>query len=250
MTAAISDVTAIILAAGVGSRLRPLTDDRPKCLVSLGAETILLRAVRMLSQAGIRRVIVSAGYLEERIREAMRDTAMEVTIVSNPDYATTQNVVSLARALDVLRPNERFVKLDGDVVFDASLIHALASRPASGIVAVDRSGTLGAEEMKVLVDDPSGPSPRVRRFGKALDPIASFGESIGIEWFNADAAPVVATAIRNAVMSGRTDVYYEDIYNDVLDRVALIAEPVSPDAWFEIDDLADLERARLLFGSR
>src|SRR5437763_1971444 len=167
MPASIPKVTAIILAAGVGARLRPLTDDRPKCLVSLGEETILSRAVRMLREAGIARLIVSTGYLEDRIRAALRDAPMQVTVVSNPDYATTQNVVSLARALEAVSPGERFVKLDGDVVFSADIIRALSSRTADGAVAVDRSGPLGAEEMKVQVDDTAVPGPRIVRFGKA-----------------------------------------------------------------------------------
>src|SRR4051812_2001226 len=105
---------AIILAAGVGSRLRPLTDDRPKCLVSLGAETIVSRAVRILQECGIERLIVATGYLESALRTALSRTALEIAYVHNPDYASTQNVVSLARALRVLRPGDGFLKLDGD----------------------------------------------------------------------------------------------------------------------------------------
>jgi choline kinase len=236
------DTAAIILAAGVGSRLRPLTDDRPKCLVSLGGETILHRAVRVLHEAGVARVIVSTGYLADTVREALSGAPLEVTFVHNPDYATTQNVVSLARALAALRPGEAFVKLDGDVVFARPVLDALFAAPGEAAVAVDRSGQLGAEEMKVLVE-----RGRVRRFGKGLDPRRAHGESIGIEWFEPAAAARVAAAIASAVGRGRTDVYYEDVYNDVLDAVAMSAVEVPGDAWTEVDDVDDLARARAMF---
>jgi choline kinase len=240
-----TNTVAILLAAGVGSRLRPLTDDRPKCLVSLGHETILHRAVRLLHGAGLRRLVVATGYRAEAVHRALAGAPLEVTFVDNPDYAHTQNVVSLARALEAVRPDEGFVKLDGDLVFTAPVLEALFAGTAAATVAVDRSGTLGAEEMKVLVHD-----GRVQRFGKGLDPHRAHGESIGIEWFTPSAAPRVRAALAAAVAQGRTDVYYEDVYNDVLDQLEMRAIDVPAGAWTEIDDAADLARAQALFAGR
>ena len=240
-----SGPVAIILAAGVGSRLRPLTDDRPKCLVPVGAETIVHRMVRLLGDAGVSRFIVSTGYLEHVLRDALHEVKLPVTFVANSDYATTQNVISLHRALGALAGGESFVKLDGDVLFESTVLERMLAPtddPSAARVAVDADGVLAAEEMKVRVED-----GRVRRFGKGLDPKTSFGESIGIEWFAPAAAALVRDAIARAIEAGRTDVDYEDVYNDVLDHVVMKTVRVASDEWMEVDDVEDLERARLRF---
>jgi choline kinase len=239
----VSGPVAIVLAAGVGSRLRPLTDDRPKCLVPVGRETIVHRMMRLLAAQGVSRFVVSTGYLEDVLREALMEAPRPVTFVSNPDYASTQNVISLHRALAQLAPDESFVKLDGDVLFDEAVIARMLAADGDARVAVERSTTLGDEEMKVMVEN-----GRVSRFGKRIDPTRAHGESIGIEWFAASAARRVKKAIDSAVRAGRTDLYYEDVYNDVLGDVVMRAVSVDASEWMEVDDAADLERARRRFG--
>ena len=235
---------AIVLAAGVGSRLRPHTDNLPKCLVPIGAASILERAVNTLESCGIQRLIVSTGYLDHTVREALASARIEVAFVHNPDFAETQNVVSFERALHAVRPGERVVKIDGDVLFERTIIDALWAANTSA-VAVDRSQTLGAEEMKVLTR-----AGKIARFGKTLDPATAHGESIGIECFLAVDVAAVTAAMSAAIHAGRTNVYYEDVYNDVVERVPMTAVDVSPRDWTEIDDADDLARAIVRFGGR
>lgn len=239
----------VILAAGVGSRLRPLTDDRPKCLASVGTETILHRMVRLLAAAKVDRLVISTGYLETVLRDALTNAPVPVTFVSNPDYASTQNVVSLARALEQLAHDEAFIKLDGDVLFRPAVLTRMLSDAgpdhhgsAEARIAVDSSGTLGTEEMKVHVRD-----GRVVAFGKELPAGTADGESIGIEWFAPPAAGRVRAAMVAAVGRGRTDVYYEDVYNDVVGSVRMETRRVEPGDWLEVDDVEDLARARRQF---
>lgn len=236
---------AVILAAGVGSRLRPLTDERPKCLVSVGEETILGRAMRLLREAGVARFVISTGYGHDAVRAALAHEP-GVTLVHNPDYASTQNVVSLARALRQVRAGESFVKLDGDLLFTRRVLDGLFARTAgAAAAAVDRSGALGDEEMKVLVED-----GQVRRFGKNIDPSAAHGESIGMECFGSEVAAFIAHAMERALAQGRTGLYYEDVYNEVLapqGPVRMACEEVSPSEWTEVDDAHDLARANEMF---
>ncbi len=237
-----TSTVGVILAAGVGSRLRPLTDDRPKCLVSVGDETIVHRMTRLLAASGLTRLVVSCGYLESVLRDALAGAPLPVTFVSNPDYATTQNVVSLARALGLVGDGEAFVKLDGDVLFDQAVVDRLLSGTGDARVAVDGSGGLGAEEMKVRVEN-----GRVVAFGKGLDPATADGESIGIEWFAPSAARRVREAMVAAVFAGRTGAYYEDVYNDVLGDLCMETRRVDPGEWMEVDDVDDLTLARKRF---
>src|SRR4051812_17094671 len=93
---------AVILVAGIGSRLRPITDDRPKALVDIGGETILGRAVRLLANYGVRRLVLATGYREDAVRAAMQALRPElrgieaVEYCRNPAFDRTQNSVSLA----------------------------------------------------------------------------------------------------------------------------------------------------------
>jgi choline kinase len=241
-----SDTVAIVLAAGVGSRLRPLTDSRPKCLVEVNGATVLARALAQLSRARVTRVILSTGYLAPMVREAVTRSPLPAECVDNPDYATTQNAVSLSRALDRVPAGHAIVKLDGDVVFQPEVMDAVMHCAAGdAIVAVDNSAAPRDEAMKVALDS----GGRIRAFGKRIAPSQAHAESIGIEWIAAHAVPRVAHALRTATANGRSDVYYEDVYNDVLDELAFHAVPVDPRAWIEIDDLADLARARERFES-
>lgn len=236
--------TAIILAAGVGSRLRPLTDDIPKCLVPLGDETILARMVRLLAEAGVDELVVSTGFEATKIHGALGRSPIPVRFVHNPDYASTQNVVSLWRALAVIERGA-VIKLDGDVVFDGGLLARIMVAPGDAQVLVDDAEAPPAEAMKVVTE-----GGFVRRFGKGLDARAAAGESIGIERFNEDSRGVLGAALGRAVAAGRRDVYYEDVYNDLVgEGLAMACVSTQGCAWTEVDDLADLARARTLFGA-
>lgn len=232
--------TAVILVAGVGSRLRPLTDDRPKALVSIGAETLLERAVRLLVGYGVTRLVLATGYRDEAVREALRGTPAELIFCPNPRYADTQNVVSLAACAEAV--GERaFFKLDGDVVFQPELLARLDDAPWSLSVGVDASRRLDEEAMKVTV---APASLRITAFGKELRTADSAGESMGVERVSEDAA----AALFRAAATAPEDWYYEGVYSQLIaaERLDAGAVDVSDLPWTEVDTPEDLEVARAL----
>ncbi len=234
---------AILLCAGVGSRLRPLTDDRPKCLVPIAGTTMLQLTLDALARSeAVARVVIVTGYRAEMVRAASERSKLPVSFAHAEQYESTQNVVSLAVGLAERRSGEPWMKLDGDLIVDSEIIAALAGADAR--VAVDTTARLGAEEMKVLVD-----RGHITAFGKGLSPKRCAGESIGVEAFCNAGAERVAAAIHRAVERGRTNLYYEDVYNDVL--ASVLFEPLAVDShsWIEVDDLADLSRAAQLVQS-
>ncbi len=234
-------ITAVILAAGVGSRLRPLTDSLPKCLVPLRDETILGRMVRLLITAGVGTVVVATGFEAAKVRAALEGCSVPVRFVHNPDYAEVQNVVSFHRALAVC-PHGAVVKLDGDVVFEPAVLARLFAAEGEAAVAIHDVAPPRAEAMKV-----ESLGGWARSFGKGLDPSRCVGESIGIERFGGNARSAVAQAMARAVEAGRTGLYYEDTYNEALaGGMPLRCVGVSDLAWTEVDDLDDLARAREL----
>ncbi|RYZ01524.1 MAG: phosphocholine cytidylyltransferase family protein [Myxococcales bacterium] len=234
---------AVILVAGVGSRLRPITDTRPKALAPVGDETILGRAVRLLLEFGVSRLILATGYREEAVRAALADLESEVLYCPNPRYDSTQNSVSLALCEDAVG-GRSFFKLDGDVVFDLEVLERIAAPTSELSAGIDSGRKLDEEAMKVVVQGSA-----IRRFGKGVPLAESYGESIGIERVSAGASGKLFAALQTRIGEGVTNLYYEDIYSEMIERGQLAAEvaDVSGLRWTEVDTFEDLEAARRLF---
>ena len=234
---------AVILVAGIGSRLRPITDTRPKALAPVGDDTILGRAVRLLLEFGVSRLVLATGYREDAVRAALGGLTCEVVYCPNPRFESTQNSVSLALCRDAVA-GRSFFKLDGDVVFDPEVLTRIAALPAELSVGVDSARKLDAEAMKVVVEDGT-----IRRFGKGVPLAQSHGESIGIERIAASASDKLFTALDERVNAGVTNLYYEDVYSEMIERGQLAAQvaDVSGLRWTEVDTFEDLEAARRLF---
>jgi len=234
---------AVILVAGVGSRLRPITDTRPKALAPVGEETILGRAVRLLLDFGISRLVLATGYREDAVRASLANLASEVVFCPNPRYDSTQNSVSLLLCREAVA-GRSFFKLDGDVMFDAELLERIAAPRCALSAGVDSSRKLDAEAMKVVIEEGA-----IRRFGKAIPLAQSHGESIGIERLDASASETVFSGLQERVDAGVTDLYYEDVYSQLIEqgRLAAQAAEVAGLRWTEVDTFEDLETARKLF---
>jgi len=236
---------AVILVAGVGSRLRPITDKVPKALAPIGDETILGRAVRLLLDFGVRRLILATGYREDAVRAALSTLSSEVVYCPNPQYDSTQNSVSLALCRDAVG-GRSFFKLDGDVVFEAEVLSRIAGPSSELVAGVDTSRKLDAEAMKVITE-----GQLIRRFGKDVAIEQSHGESIGIERIRSSASNRLFAALDDFRARGVTSVYYEDVYSRLIEQGQLVAEAadVAGLRWTEVDTLDDLESARRLFAS-
>lgn len=235
--------TAVILAAGIGSRLRPLTDDRPKALVPVRGRSILQRAVSALASHGVDHLVIATGYREDAIVRALEHAPMKITYRRNPDFERTQNSVSLALCRDVLE-DCAFLRLDGDLVFDAEILSRLDDSTAPLAAAVDRERALDGEAMKVELD-----GGRILRFGKGIPLERAFGESIGIERVSGELSGPLFVALDRARAAGETGLYYEDVYSRLIAAGHRAeAVDVSGLVWCEIDSADDLQAAESLLG--
>ena len=235
--------TAVLLVAGTGSRLRPLTNNLPKALVPLGDESVLLRIVRQLRHHGISRFLFATGYCEGALRAAVAPLGIECEFCRNDDYASTQNSVSLGKCAEAIR-GEPFVKLDGDLVVRDDVLDKLFADREPMSVAVDTSRKLDAEAMKAKIDSYGF----ICDFGKGLPIANAQAESIGIEKLDAQSGGLVLSRICSLMNQGTTDKYYEDVYADLIHEGLLHpkAVDVAGAAWSEIDTLDDLRLAKAL----
>lgn len=234
---------AVILAAGVGSRLRPLTDRIPKCLAPVAGRPMLGWMLQALADTGFGRAHVVVGHLAGEVERFVKDAPVECRLVYNPRYDTANNFFSLLIARPFLE-NRAFVKLDGDVIVEPEVLRRVMDGPGEARVAVDRRTGLGAEEMKVAVDA----GGRIVRISKKLPPDRAAGESMGVEWISERASGALFEELARMDAEGLTDEYYEYAYDRMVvgGRDFRVAD-VSGLRIIEIDDLSDLEQAEALF---
>jgi choline kinase len=237
-------VIGMVLAAGAGKRLGPDTADLPKTLLPVdGDRTILDVALANLRRAGLDRAVVvtgfAAGRLDERKVELERRHGLELDLVFNPKAEEWNNAYSLWYARD--RFAEGVLLVNGDTVHPASVEESLlAARGEDIVIAVDQEKPLGDEEMKVHVTDEG----LLDRIHKSLDPATAHGEYIGLTLIEPSAAAGLAEALE-ATFRRDPQLYYEDGFQEFADRGGRVGiAPIGAVEWVEVDDHADLARAR------
>jgi choline kinase len=210
--------------------------------MDIGGETILARALRLLAEHGVKRAVLATGYREQAIKSALQHSPLPVSYCHNSEFDRTQNSVSLALCRAELE-GQSFFKLDGDVVFQGEVLERLERCSAPLAVAVDGSRKVDEEAMKVVLH-----LGRIRAFGKGLSLEESAGETLGIERVDVSIAGTLFDALEAASAAGRTGLYYEDIYSELVGQGQVEAAAVEAGdlPWTEVDDFDDLERARAL----
>ncbi|MDD4994708.1 MAG: phosphocholine cytidylyltransferase family protein [Candidatus Pacebacteria bacterium] len=148
-------IKAIILAAGSSKRLRPITDDRPKCLVELNGETILDYQLRCLEKCQIKEVLIVAGYKKEMIKKHIEKSKYDqmVKIIYNDIFDKTDNTYSLSLALKKINEDkDSVIILDGDIIFDIKLLEKIIVTKYENALVADKNRKIEAEDNKVLVE--------------------------------------------------------------------------------------------------
>jgi choline kinase len=241
---------AVILAAGMGSRLAPLTNDRPKPLVEVAGKPLLLRTMERLAEVGITGpdVIVVAGYRQDVLRARLAESGRRPTIVFNDHHDDWNNWYSLYVAREAIG-GDSFLQIDGDVLFDGAVIPRMLQGAGPAALAVDVRPELDAETMKV---EAAGPQRRIRAISKKLDPAASIGEYIGVTRIDAQVAERVMDELATFEKLGLVGEYYEHAYHRLAGRgeVPFFAIDVGDCTTIEIDDVNDLARAEALVKER
>jgi choline kinase len=235
-------VNALILAAGQGRRLWPYTSERPKCLLSLGTQTILEHQLERLARAGVDRVTVIAGFGLEAVRRKVScaPQGLVVRVLYNPFYAAADNLISLWAARSEM--DDDFLLLNGDNAFHPHILRLLQERDGVPCqLLVQRKADYTEDDMKVHVH-----GSRLRRVGKGLPLEQVDAASIGIMRFTGPGATQLRRVLEEAVQSeGALRTYYLDCLQRLADAgVPLDCVDVGQLPWADIDTPADLHAVR------
>jgi choline kinase len=234
----------MVLAAGAGKRLGDETAELPKTLLGVdGDRTILDVALGNFRHVGLERAVIVTGHAHERVAERIpeleRRHALAIELVFNPKALEWNNAYSLwcARASFA----EGVLLANGDTVHPPSVEERLlAARGPDLLIAVDDEKELGEEEMKVHLTAEG----YLDRINKALEPATAQGEYIGVTLIEPAAATALADALE-ATWRRDPGLYYEDGFQEFADRGGRVGTaPIGAVEWVEVDDHADLARAR------
>jgi L-glutamine-phosphate cytidylyltransferase len=227
---------AIILAAGRGSRLKDVSGDMPKCLVPMGAETLLDRQIRSLKQVGLTDIIVVTGYRSELVHRACWP---EGRCVENLRHAETNSLYSLWLARDELRNG--FVVMNGDVLFHPQMLQELLATACEDALLVsysDPAAPLGDEEMKVVIRNGC-----VVEITKQMDGREADGENVGIVKFGSRGANLLIEKLDALIKSGAERDWAPRAFREFALERPLFAVSTRGLPWIEIDYPADYHRA-------
>lgn len=228
---------AVLLAAGLGSRLGALTRSIPKALIEVGGQPLLAYAVRFAEAAGAREITVVGGYGYQQVAEMVASRALAVRLVENPSYRDG-NLVSLLAARPFVEGADQLLLMNIDHIY-RSTIAPIVAGPALEVTAfVDTDRTLGADDMKVQRDG----AGRVASISKALE--SWDAGYVGMTKIPGQAAPAYWSAVDAALAAEGRAIHVER----VLGRLAAGGHPpacrdISGHGWLEVDLPEERDRA-------
>lgn len=228
---------AIILNSGVASRLKPLTDEMPKCLLEVKGETLLGRQLKCLEKCGITELIITTGPFEEKIVNFVGDNFSELrtAFIRNPRYASTNYIYSIWLARDLL--DDDILLLHGDMLFDCSLLQRIVAKESGNHVLVNKVIEPPEKDFKARIE-----KERVMEIGVNLSgpnvyfcaPIYRFSRQGFRDWLK---------EIKICLDEGQFNCYAEEAFNRISSGLKLDPIYYSTEECMEIDSPEDLQLA-------
>jgi choline kinase len=236
---------AVVLAAGIASRMRPLTNCTPKCLLKVGPKNILELTIENLVANNIFDIVIVTGYLENQIRDFVnvRFPELNITFYFNEFYESTNNIYSLWLVRHALH-DEDMLLMDSDIVFDKRIIAKLCSSGYKSCLALKRHDVLD-EEIKVRTDNDG----RVLEISKEVNPSEAAGESVGIEIFNRKLLWELFSVIdRKVNIEKNVNQFYEAAFQELINNNHdIYIVDITEYFCIEIDTIEDLKIAGELY---
>lgn len=236
---------AVILAAGRGRRLLPLTVDIQKCLLEVGGFPILYHQLNALEKNDIRDVVLVVGFEAEKIREyvRLRFPELHVVFVYNPHFRETDTLYSLALAVEGVNFEGTVFQMNGDVIFEPGIVASLKNTSEDISYIGTKAVPCREEEMKVLLTE----DKLISALNKQCDPAYAAGEAVGINKFSPDFWRKLSHNLQILKNGSRHEYFEYAVEKTLANGARLFPFYIGHRAAMEVDFPEDLETARREF---
>ena len=237
---------AIILAAGKGERLMPLTSDTPKSLLELENGTTLLESQLItINKTAIDKVVIVTGYLTEKIESKVqrysKEYNIDIQIIYNPFFDISNNLLSLWQARHEMESD--FIIINGDDIFNDSVLLGLLEHDKNELITmvIDRKETYDEDDMKLIVEN-----GRILEVSKKIPLNEANGESIGMIRVTGEAKSIMVDTMERMVRNKKNmQVFYLAMIQELINQGIVVGyHEISSKDWAEIDFHPDLEDIR------
>ena len=241
---------AIILAAGMGKRLKELTSDNTKCMVKVNGVTLIERMLRQIERQNVSRIVIVTGYEGQKLKEYIDTLAIgtPVKFIDNPIYDKTNNIYSLALASEELCEEDTLL-FESDLIFEDSVLDELVNDSRETLALVDKYESWMDGTCVKLSDDDT-----IEAFvpGKKIlfEEIPEYYKTVNIYKFSKEFSQKYYVPFLKAYEKalGENE-YYEQVLRVItmLDEPVIRAKRLTGQKWYEIDDIQDLDIAESIF---
>ncbi len=241
---------AIILAAGMGKRLGELTKGHTKCMVRVNDETLIARLLHQLDNIDLSRIVIVVGYKGKELQEYLQDSDVKTPIsyVNNPIYDKTNNIYSLYMAKDYLEQEDTLL-FESDIIMEDGIIERLVDHPYPNLAVVDKFESWMDGTM-VEIDDEFRITRFVPKTQFRSTEASRYYKTVNVYKFSKDFSQNMYVPFLEAYCKamGRNE-YYEQVLRviNMVDNSGLHVMPLKGEAWYEIDDIQDLDIAESIF---
>lgn len=231
---------AVILAAGLGSRLRPITNEVPKCMVPVNGIRIIDKQLDNLLSNGVDEIYVVDGYKAEVLVGHLKANYPQVHIVSNPRYAETNNMYSLYLTSQFVK-GEEFLLMNADVYYDSNIIAGMLQGEGISKIACDRTQYL-EESMKITLD-----GERINHISKKISEADHYAVSIDVYRISSEDSKVLFKEVEDTIVGRKDENSWTEVALDNIFDKTSFKPYVINGRWFEIDNHEDLHKAEEIF---
>ena len=241
---------AIILAAGMGKRLKELTSEATKCMVKVNGVAMIDRMLGALDKLGLSRIVVVVGYEGQKLMDYIDALGIATSIeyVNNTVYDKTNNIYSLYLAKDYLVQEDTLL-LESDLVFEEAVLQKLIRHPYPSLVLVDKfeswmDGTV------VTMDDHDNIQSFVAKREFDFNRIDEYYKTVNIYKFSKEFSQLYYVPFLEIYCKALgTNEYYEQVLKVItfLEDPHIKAVKLTGEKWYEIDDVQDLDIAETIF---
>ena len=227
-------MNAIILAAGMGSRISKYIEEKPKCMVDIGGCTLLEYTVTLLKKKGVENITVVLGYKADYIREVMKD--YKINIIYNPFFNITNGIVSMWFARDSIC-GDKLLIMSGDVYIEEEIFDSLMTARNNPVLLADSSRIIEAD-FRFNFDE----NNILHKYGKDLSNAETTGECVGMGLLCGDFIKKYKDHMIEMVNEQKHDVWWESVLYDMIPRENIYVHDVKGMFWAEVDYIEDYKR--------